>query len=137
MAINKFLKKSGIKNQKRGGYIIMIIKKEDLKVANVDKLQNGIGSTKITHITDIEGLCQKGRLFSIMELEPGCSVGSHTHNNDFELYYILEGEGEVTDDGVVKKIYPGDVMVTHNGHEHSLKNSGESTLKWVALILYV
>ena len=115
----------------------MIIRKADLKVVDIDKLQNGIGTTKLTHITDIEGLCQKGRLFSIMELEPGCSVGSHTHKNDFEIYYILEGEGEVTDDGTIKKIYPGDSMITHEGHEHSLTNVGDTTLKWIALILYI
>lgn len=115
----------------------MIIKKDDMKVATVDSLQGGIGITKLTHITNTEGLCNKGRLFSLMELEPGCSVGSHTHKNDFEIYYILEGEGEVTDDGVVKKVYPGDAMITQEGHEHSLKNIGDSTLKFMALILYI
>lgn len=115
----------------------MIVKKSDLKVTEIDRLKDGIGSVKLTHITDAEGLCQKGRLFSIMELEPGCSVGSHTHENDFEIYYILEGEGEATDDGVVKNVYPGDAMITHENHEHSLKNIGNDILKFVALILYV
>ncbi|NLY44663.1 MAG: cupin domain-containing protein [Tissierella sp.] len=115
----------------------MIIKKDDMKVAKADNMKDGIGSVKFTHITDAEGLCNKGRLFSLMELEPGCSVGSHSHENDFEIYYILEGEGEVTDDGVVKKVYPGDAMITHEGHEHSLKNIGDRTLKFIALILYV
>lgn len=114
----------------------MLIRKEDLKTSQTDNLKDGVGSVKLTHITDAEGLCQKGRLFSVMELEPGCSIGSHIHENDFEIYYILEGQGQVTDDGVVKKVYPGDTMVTHEGHEHSLKNIGDTTLKFVALILY-
>lgn len=115
----------------------MMIRKDDMKVAKVDSLQGGIGSIKLTHITDAEGLCNKGRLFSLMELDPGCSIGSHTHKKDFEIYYILEGEGEVTDDGVVDKVFPGDALITHEGHEHSLKNIGDSTLKFMALILYV
>ena len=114
----------------------MIIRKDEMKVAKAENMKDGIGPVKFTHITDTEGLCQKGRLFSVMELEPGCSVGSHIHENDFEIYYILEGEGEVTDDGVVKKVYPGDAMITHEGHEHSLKNIGHNVLKFIALILY-
>lgn len=115
----------------------MLIRKDDLRTTEVDKNKGGIGISKMTHITDKEGLCGKGRLYSIMELEPGHSVGSHIHENDFEIYYFLEGEGEVTDDGEIKKVYPGDVLITHEGHEHSLKNIGQTTFKWVALILYV
>ncbi|MDR7870999.1 MAG: cupin domain-containing protein [Tissierellaceae bacterium] len=114
----------------------MLIKKDDLQVSTTNNLKDGIGAVKLTHITDAQGLCEKGRLFSVMELEPGCSIGSHIHENDFEIYYILEGEGEVTDDGVVKKVSAGDSMITHEGHEHSLKNIGDSTLKFIALILY-
>lgn len=114
----------------------MIIRKGDMKVAKAENMKDGIGSVKFTHITDAVGLCQKGRLFSVMELEPGSSVGSHTHENDFEIYYILEGEGEVTDNGVIKKVYPGDAMITHEGHEHSLKNIGDNILRFIALILY-
>lgn len=115
----------------------MIIRRDEMKVTKADNLKDGIGSVKLTHITDAAGLCDKGRLFSVMELEPGCSVGSHSHENDFEIYYILEGEGEVTDDGIVGKIFPGDAMITHEGHEHSLKNIGDNVLKFIALILYV
>ena len=115
----------------------MLYKKESLNITEVDKNKRGIGISKTTHLTDIEGLCQKGRLYGLMELEPGCSVGSHVHEGDFEIYYFLEGEGEVTDDGEVKKVYPGDVLITHEGHEHSLKNIGDKTFKWMALILYV
>ena len=115
----------------------MIIRKEDLKIQEVLNNKDGVGISKMVHITDKEGLANKGRLFSYMELKPGCSVGSHEHENDFEIYYFLEGEGEVTDDGEVHKVYGGDVMITHEGHEHSLKNVGDSTLKFIALILFV
>lgn len=114
----------------------MIVRKDDIKVNKIDKLKDGIGSVKLTHITDAEGLCNVGRLFSIMELEPGDSIGSHIHEEDFEIYYILEGNGQVTDDNLVKKISAGDAMITHKGHEHSIKNTGDSVLKFIALILY-
>lgn len=115
----------------------MLIQNKDLAISKVEKNKGGIGISKMIHITDNAGLCDKGRLYAMMELEPGCSVGSHVHENDFEIYYFLEGEGEVTDDNEVKKVKAGDVMITHEGHEHSLKNIGDSVFKWMALILYV
>ncbi|MCJ7690976.1 MAG: cupin domain-containing protein [Clostridiaceae bacterium] len=115
----------------------MLYKKEVLNITEVDKNKGGIGISKTTHITDQKGLCDKGRLYGLMELEPGCSVGSHVHEGDMEIYYFLEGEGEVTDNGVVKKVFPGDALITNNGEEHSLKNIGNKTFKWMALILYV
>jgi mannose-6-phosphate isomerase-like protein (cupin superfamily) len=114
----------------------MLIRNKDLVVTEVDKNKGGIGISKTTHVTDIEGLCKKGRLYGQMELAPGSSVGSHVHVGDFEIYYVLEGEAEATDDGEVKMVYPGDVLITHEGHEHSIKNVGTVPFKWMALILY-
>lgn len=115
----------------------MYYSKEDLVVTKVDKNKGGVGISKTTHITDTSGLCNKGRLYGVMELEPGCSVGSHVHEGDMEIYYFLEGEGAATDDGVARVVKPGDVLITNEGHEHSLTNTGDSTLKWIALILFV
>jgi len=115
----------------------MLIRNNDLKVTEYETLKGGLGTVKMTHITDEDGLCGIGRLYSVIEMEPGSSIGSHIHENDFEIFYILEGEAEVTDDGETKMLYPGDVLITHEGHEHSIKNVGEKTLKFVALIPYV
>jgi mannose-6-phosphate isomerase-like protein (cupin superfamily) len=114
----------------------MLIRNKDLRVTEVDKNKGGIGISKTFHVTDIEGLCKKGRLYGQMELEPGCSVGSHVHEGDFEIYYFLEGEAEITDDGVVSTVGKGDVLITHENHEHSIRNIGDTPFKWMALILY-
>lgn len=33
---------------------------------------------------------------SSITLEPGCSIGVHTHSGDNEMYYIYEGTGTYT-----------------------------------------
>ena len=53
-------------------------------------------------------------------LEPGASIGEHTHTHDEELYIILEGEGIMMIDGVATKVRAGDLCYTRAGHSHSL-----------------
>lgn len=78
----------------------------------------------------------KGRVFSLITLEENCEVGWHIHENDGELYCILEGEGEFNDNGTPVTLHPGDVSYTRPGEGHSLKNLHKDPLRFIALILY-
>jgi mannose-6-phosphate isomerase-like protein (cupin superfamily) len=69
-------------------------------------------------------------------IEPGPSVGYHKHEGYFELYYVLEGEGLVHDNGFETTIRKGDVVRTGNGEFHSIKNAGDTNLELIAIILY-
>ena len=33
----------------------------------------------------------KSRLIGVITLEPGCSIGAHIHENEEEVFYIMEG----------------------------------------------
>lgn len=78
----------------------------------------------------------KARLFSHCRLEKNCEVGCHTHTGDNETYYILKGEAEYNDNGVMRKLHPGDVSFTADGESHGIKNIGDEPLEFIALILY-
>jgi mannose-6-phosphate isomerase-like protein (cupin superfamily) len=41
----------------------------------------------------------------------------------------------VTDDDKEVAVFPGDVMVTPNGHSHSVTNTGHEDLVFIALII--
>lgn len=75
------------------------------------------------------------RLFSRIELAPGCSLGYHEHNKETELFYFIEGHGRVCDDGVWHEIAPGDAMSTPDGHGHAVENTGDTPLIFVAAIV--
>lgn len=113
----------------------MIIKHENLITDIRPQLKDGIGETTILNITDREGLNNKARLFSIMSLEPGASIGKHKHVNEREIYHILEGTGLIYDNGEEIIVKPGDVNVTKSGEIHSILNIGETTLKFIAIII--
>lgn len=113
----------------------MITKYENLITDIKPQLKDGIGETTILNITDREGLNNKARLFSIMSLEPGSSIGEHTHVNEREIYHILEGSGLICDNGEDIIVNPGDVNLTKSGDRHSIRNIGETTLKFIAIII--
>ncbi|NLO99293.1 MAG: cupin domain-containing protein, partial [Clostridiaceae bacterium] len=68
-------------------------------------------------------------------LEPGCSIGSHVHDQEEEIYYILSGTGTVNDNGVVKNVGPGDAIKTGDGESHSISNNGDVPLVFLAAII--
>jgi len=68
------------------------------------------------------------------KLEPGASIGLHTHETSSEIIYVLEGSGKVLYDGAYEKIESGWCHYCHKGHEHSLINDGGDTLVFFAVV---
>lgn len=68
-------------------------------------------------------------------LPQGASIGMHTHYNDSEIIYILEGEGVVIFDGVEIPLRPGMAHYCPKGHDHSLINPNLPDLKFFAVVV--
>ena len=75
------------------------------------------------------------RLFNVLTLIPGASIGYHVHENETELFYFLEGNGRVQDDDTFHDISAGDAMATFSGHGHSVENTGDTNLVILAAIV--
>lgn len=54
---------------------------------------------------------------------------AHRHKQA-EVYHILEGQGEVTIDGVASKVSAGSTVFIPSDAEHGIVNTGQSDLKW-------
>ncbi len=67
-------------------------------------------------------------------LEPGCSIGMHTHENDCEVIYILSGGGKVVFDNGEESLETGDCHYCAKGHSHSLINNGEEDMVFFATV---
>ncbi len=67
-------------------------------------------------------------------LEPGASIGYHSHDTDSEIMYFLEGEATVLTDAGEEKLLPGQVHYCPMGHSHSLINRGDVPLRFVAIV---
>lgn len=67
-------------------------------------------------------------------LEPGASIGLHTHVPSSEIIYILEGTGKVLYEGETSPITAGQCHYCPKGHSHSLINDSAAPLKFFAVV---
>ena len=67
-------------------------------------------------------------------LEPGSSIGLHTHDTSSEIIYILSGKGMVLCDGEYEPLAAGDCHYCPKGHAHSLINDSGAILEFFAVV---
>jgi len=113
----------------------MIIENKSKQQEIKQNMRGGKGDVEITHITNTEILGKNCRLFAQITVKPGDSIGEHQHTGEREIFYFLQGNGIVIDNGQQSEIRPGDVMVTPDLSSHSVINNGDEDLVFMALIL--
>lgn len=94
------------------------------------------GGKEYVQFTHLSGkLPEKARIFDILTLIPGASIGYHVHEGETELFYFMEGCGRVQDDEQFFDVTAGDCMATFSGHGHSVENTGDHDLVLLAVII--
>ncbi|WP_419779328.1 cupin domain-containing protein [Maridesulfovibrio sp.] len=67
----------------------------------------------------------------IVRIDPGCTLKSHVHENQWELHEIIEGSGEATLDSITTPYHPGKSAIIPKGEQHSV-HAGEEGLTLLA-----
>jgi mannose-6-phosphate isomerase-like protein (cupin superfamily) len=112
----------------------MLIKRNEMKTEVKEKMRGGEGRADLVHLVNCEN--EKNiRLLAELTLQPGCSIGGHSHENETEYFVILSGAGTVNDDGIEKPVKAGDTVITGNGASHSICNTGSVPLVFHAIIV--
>ena len=112
----------------------MVIHRNEMKTEEMERMRDGVGTTRITHLVDTTNE-KHTRMLGEVTLNPGCSIGYHKHEAETEYYLILSGEATVNDDGKEVTVKPGDSIITGNGASHSIKNTGTIPLVFHAFII--
>ena len=83
-----------------------------------------------------EQMMGKARLFGDVTIEVNGNLDFHEHHGEIEAYYILEGTG-LYDDNHEKQytVSAGDVTYCESGKGHGIINTGDTTLRFIALII--
>lgn len=115
----------------------MIKKSNDFTVSQIPNLKGGDGVVKIENFFDECDFGGIGRLFGTTIIEPGGSIGEHTHIGEQEAYFILDGVASYNDNGTETKLYPGQLALCRDGESHAIRNDGDSNLRYIALISYI
>ncbi len=76
---------------------------------------------------------ENGKIFRA-RLEPGSTIGLHTHETSSEIIYILSGTGKVLYNGEYIPLKAGDCHYCPKGHAHSLMNDSGENLEFFAVV---
>lgn len=64
-------------------------------------------------------------------LPPGTSIGPDTQADMSEVYYVLDGDGSVTEGSETAQIHKGDAVPVGLGEKHEFKNTAGSPLEFM------
>lgn len=114
----------------------MIKKAGELRHSADSNMRGGNGTVEMIHFMEKADSFGTGRLFSLATLPPGASIGTHKHEGEFEIYYILKGTAHVMDNDAPGILEPGDCMVCLDGDSHSIENRGDTPVEALFLVLH-
>jgi quercetin dioxygenase-like cupin family protein len=100
-----------------------------------ENMRGGNGAITLLKMFPDQEKPAKCRLYSILKLEKGCSIGWHTHDDETEIYYILKGEAETNDNGTIRTLRPGDITVTGKGAGHCIENKQEQPMEMLVVVI--
>ena len=106
----------------------MVIDFNKLETASIPEFKGGIGNTIAQMHVDPMNRIMVGRL------EPGCSIGMHTHDTSSEIIYVLSGTATWLYDDTVETGTPGSCHYCPKGHAHSTVNNGTEDLVFFAVV---
>lgn len=112
----------------------MILRGTGTNLRRLERCHGGVGELWCSEL--LADYKKKGGGFAFIHdnvLEPGASIGEHTHRNDEEIYVILSGRGVMRVDGVAHEVAEGDVCLTRRGHSHALANRGERPMRFLVI----
>jgi len=100
-----------------------------------EKARGGEGILEFHHFLEKEQLAPHSRLLCKMVMQPGNTMGYHTHHDEGEFFYFLSGIAKITEDDEEILLYPGDTLFTPAGSSHGIEVAGDEPLEYLAIIL--
>lgn len=115
----------------------MIVKTTERNEMARPKVWGGLGEVLAKYYLgpNAGGQGESFSMASEMTLAPGHSIGVHPHDNDEEIYVLLAGQADYTDEhGAVHRLRAGDLALTRRGQSHGIVNPGPENLTFLAII---
>lgn len=113
----------------------MIIRGKDVEAKRVENPRGGRGSLLNMGYSAMSEFSGNINMFSVVNLKPDSLIGFHKHEDDMEIYFMLDGTGVVNDNGVEDLLYAGDLLITKKGESHSIENKSGTDVTFLAMII--
>jgi mannose-6-phosphate isomerase-like protein (cupin superfamily) len=75
--------------------------------------------------------CIRNQTLAEARLAAGAATTPHRHLQTEEIYYLLEGEGQMRIGDEVRRVVAGDAIAIPPGAVHQISNVGRGTLKFL------
>ena len=111
----------------------MLIQAADRKHGVVSNMRGGEGEITWNNFTP-EKMPTHVRFMGVATINPGCSVGSHQHFDECEIYFYLAGEATLDDNGTERLAHPGDISICYSGEQHGIANHGTEPVQMLAFV---
>lgn len=94
----------------------------------VKEIRENLGSRDGTH-----------RVLGVWDtaLQPGTMLDPHMHPDVEEVYYILEGEGEILVGEETRIVGPGQLIYIPPQQLHTIRPAGDARLRWITIAVAV
>lgn len=99
----------------------MVIRAEERKQLLLPNARGGDGTVDRRDYV-LDRMPENAKMFAEIRLEAGCSLGTHQHTGEYEVLFFKEGEITLNDNGVERKMHPGDFAICYDGESHGIAN---------------
>lgn len=112
----------------------MITKESDMHEDRLQGVRGGCGEVVFRHYFLKQDFTSGIRLCCKVIIPPGGSIGLHRHEQEDEIYIVTEGTGLLSNGQQEIPIEQGDSVLTGDGQEHAVANTGSGNLQFIAVI---
>ena len=99
-------------------------------IFSVDAFTTKDGS-EIRELLAHRNSCIRRQSLAEARLPPGTATTPHHHPRTEEIYYILEGQGDMRIGLETRPVNVGDAIGIPPGHVHQIRNTGDVILKFL------
>lgn len=100
----------------------------------IEKPRGGEGSMEISRIVTAADKVDGIDLFARVTVHPHSAIGYHIHEDDSEVYYLLEGKGIFNDNGKRVNVQAGDFCMIRKGQGHGIENPYDGKIEMIAMV---
>src|SRR5262249_39335973 len=87
--------------------------------------------SEIRELLAYRNSCIRNQTLAEARLRPGMSTTPHFHQKTEEIYYILEGRGQMQVGDDTRLVGPNDAIAIPPGQRHQITNTGKGVLRFL------
>jgi mannose-6-phosphate isomerase-like protein (cupin superfamily) len=109
--------------------VFMTMKLDKKLLRSMPNYLGGLGTVQYRRALDADVFLTNWAYVDHLLIPPGASEGRHYHQGVEEIYYVLQGVGQVEVNGETAAIHKGDAVPIRFKEAHSFKNKGSADLE--------